>query len=179
MVVTEVVTEAVAMVLVAMEVVATVVRTDPASATATDTVERDGVGCRAAGGGRGSAAGDWLSGSPPRDGAREKARKSTPAADPESAPVQLQRPTPTQILPPPPEQLQTAAAEATRTKAKREDAAAAAVASHAAALSTALEVRAVAVEYDEEHQHPTQNLTQLPQQHWWLGAAEVQNAGRG
>ena len=159
--------------------------TDPASATATDTVECDGVGCRAAGGGvrcgRGSAAGDWLSGSPPRDGAREKARKSTPAADPESAPEIDTDPDPATAPAAAPDR-QTAAAEATRTRVVREDAGAAAVASHAAALSIALEVRAVArVEYDEEHQHPIQNLTaQLPQQHWWwLGAAEVQHAGRG
>ena len=63
-------------------------------------MQPDGAGCRAAGGGArrgcGGAAGDWPGGSPPRDGAREKARggvayrdkeewrtRSAPAADPE------------------------------------------------------------------------------------------------
>ena len=81
-----------------------------------------------------------------------------------------------QILPLFQKQLQTAAAEAMRTKAVREEAPE--TTPYAAASSVALEVRAPVVEHDEE-QHPTQNPTQPPQQHSWLGAAEVQHARRG
>ena len=75
-------------------------------------------------------------------------------------------------------QRETAAAEEARTEAVREDVETAAVASYGTASPAASEVRAAAVEPEEE-QHQTLNPTQPPPQQLWLEAAEAQHAGCG